>query len=65
MRDVLRVIQNGNKKSEIWQDEMKVYTVQFYNNGVFTHATKSYVYNEAQSLAESFVKSADPQFLAE
>jgi hypothetical protein len=65
MRDVLRVIQNGNKRSEIWQDDMKVYTVQFYNNGIFTHATKSYVYNEAQSLAESFVKSSDPQFLAE
>ena len=65
MRDVLRVIQNGNKKSEIWQDEMKVYTVQFYNNGVFTHATKSYVYNEAHSLAESYVGSSEPQFLSE
>ena len=65
MRDVLRIIQNGNKKSEIWQDDMKVYTVQFYKNGVFTHATKSHVYNEAQSLAESYVKSLDSQFLAE
>jgi hypothetical protein len=65
MRDVLRVIQNGNKKSEIWQDDMKVYTVQFYNNGIFTHATKSYVFSEAQSLAESFVSSSAPQLLSE
>ena len=65
MRDVLRVIQNGNKKSEIWQDEMKVYTIQFYNNGVFTHATKSYVFSEAQSLAETYVGSSAPQFLSE
>jgi hypothetical protein len=65
MRDVKCTFQNGSRKSEVWEDEMRVYTVQFYNNGVFTHATRSYVFSEAQSLAESYVGSSTPQFLSE
>jgi len=44
---------------------MGVYTIAYFVNNAFTHSTRSYVKEEAESLADRFVGQGKPSFLSE
>jgi hypothetical protein len=65
MFDLCYTAQVDNKKSEVRKDAMGVYTIAFYMNDMFTHSSRSYVKEEAEKLADSFVGNSRPTFLSE
>lgn len=65
MFEVCYTTQVDNKKSEVRKDGMGVYTIAFYMDDMFSHSTKSFVKEEAEKLADSFVGNSRPTFLAE
>lgn len=65
MFDLCYTAQVDNKKSEVRKDAMGVYTIAFYTDDMFTHSTRSYVKEEAEKLADSFVGNSRPTFLSE
>jgi hypothetical protein len=58
-------VQAEDKKSEVRKDAMGVYTIAYFVNNAFTHSTRSYVQEEAESLADRFVGQGKPSFLSE
>ena len=65
MFDLCYTAQADNKKSEVRKDVMGVYTISFYMNDMFSHSSRSYVKEEAEKLADSFVGNSRPTFLSE
>lgn len=65
MFEVCYTTQVDDKRSEVRKDQMGVYTIAFYMNDMFSHSTTSYVKEEAEKLADSFVGNSRPTFLSE
>lgn len=65
MFEVCYTAQVNNKRSEVRKDSMGVYTIAFYTDEMFSHSTRSYVKEEAENLANSFVGNSRPTFLTE
>lgn len=65
MFEICYTVIRDNKKGEVRKDSMGVYTIAFYTNEMFSHSTRSFVKEEAEKLADSFVGQSRPTFLAE